>query len=68
LSYNGRTTGSTTINVRNAASGDSAKIAEWETGTEVEVFGQEKGWYEIEHDGIHGFVMEKFLTLQEESR
>ncbi len=66
LSYNGRTTGSTTINVRNTASGDSAKIAEWETGTKVEVFGLEKGWYEIEYKGIHGFVMEKFLTLQKE--
>lgn len=64
LSYNGRTTGSTTINVRNTSSGDSAKIAEWPTGTEVEVFGLEKGWYEIEYKGIHGFVMEKYLTLQ----
>ena len=65
LSYNGRTTGSTTINVRNPSSGDSAKIAEWPTGTEVEVFGLENGWYEIEYDGIHGFVMEKFLTSRE---
>ena len=64
LSYNGKTTGSTTINVRNAPSGDSAKVAEWETGTEVEVFGLEKGWYEIEYNGIHGFVMEKFLTVE----
>ena len=65
LSYNGRTTGSTTINVRNTSSGDSAKIVEWPTGTKVEVFGLEKGWYEIEYDGIHGFVMEKYLTLQD---
>ena len=64
LSYNGRTTGSTTINVRNAPSGDSAKIAEWATGTKVEIFGLEKGWYEIEYKGIHGFVMEKFLTAE----
>ena len=63
LSYNGRTTGSTTINVRNAADGDSAKVAEWATGTEVEVFSLQDGWYEIEHDGIHGFVMEKFLVF-----
>lgn len=65
LSYNGRTTGSTTINVRNTSSGDSAKIAEWPTGTEAEVFGLENGWYEIEYHGIHGFVMEKYLTLQD---
>lgn len=65
LSYNGRATGSTTVNVRNAPSGDSAKIAEWPTGTEVEIFGLEKGWYEIEYKGIHGFVMEKYLTVQQ---
>ena len=65
LSYNGRATGSTTVNVRNTPSGDSAKIAEWATGTEVEIFGLEIGWYEIEYDGIHGFVMEKFLTSRE---
>ena len=65
LSYNGRTTGSTTINVRNAADGDSAKVAEWATGTEVEVFSLQDGWYEIEHDGIHGFVMERYLTMHD---
>ena len=65
LSYNSRATGSTTVNVRNTPSGDSAKIAEWATGTKVEIFGLEKGWYEIEYDGIHGFVMEKFLTSRE---
>ncbi len=65
LSYNGKTNGSTTINIRNAAKGDSAKIAEWDTGTEVTVFGLSDGWYEIEAKGIHGFVMEKFLTVGE---
>lgn len=64
LSYNGRATGSTTVNVRNTPSGNSAKIAEWATGTEVEIFGLKKGWYEIEYKGIHGFVMEKYLTVQ----
>lgn len=64
LSYKGRTNGSTTINVRNAASGDSCKIAEWETGTEVSILGLQDGFYAIEYDGIYGFVQEKFLTLQ----
>lgn len=65
LTYNGKATGRTAINVRNAADGDSHKIAEWRTGTEVAVFGLEDGWYEIEHDGMHGFVQKKFLTLDE---
>lgn len=63
LTYNGRATGSTSINIRNTASKDSAKVAQWETGTEVTVFSQENGWYEIEANGIHGWVMDDFLTL-----
>lgn len=65
LTYNGKATGRTTINVRNSADGDSAKIAEWKTGTEVQVFALHDGWYEIEYNGIHGYVMQKFLTIEE---
>lgn len=65
LTYNGKATGKTTINIRNSADGDSAKITEWKTGTEVLVFALTNGWYEIEHNGIHGFVMEKFLTMND---
>ena len=65
LTYNGKATGRTTINIRNAADGDSAKIAEWRTGTQVQVFALHDGWYEIEYNGIHGYVMQKFLTVEE---
>lgn len=65
LTYNGKGTGRTTINIRHEASGNAVKIAEWKTGTEVTVFGLDDGWYEIEHNGMHGYVMEKFLTMQE---
>ena len=65
LTYNGKATGRTTINVRNSPDGDSAKIAEWKTGTEVQVFALHDSWYEIEYNGIHGYVMQKFLTLEE---
>lgn len=65
LTYNGKATGKTTINIRNAADGDSAKIAELRTGTHVQVFALHDGWYEIEYNGIHGYVMQKFLTIEE---
>ena len=65
LTYNGKATGRTTINIRNAADGDSEKIAEWRTGTQVQVFALKNGWYEIEFNGIHGYVMQKFLTMEE---
>ena len=65
LTYNGKGTGRTTINIRHETSGKSAKIAEWKTGTQVTVFDFADGWYEIEYKGIHGYVMEKFLTMTE---
>lgn len=66
LTYKGKATGRTTINVRNDADGDSAKITEWRTGTEVLVFGKEGKWYEVEANGMRGFVKEEFLTMNEE--
>ena len=65
LTYKGKATGRTTINVRNDADGDSAKITEWKTGTSVQVYGEKDGWYEIEANGMRGYVMEKFLTLED---
>ena len=64
LSYKGNTGGGTTVNVRNTPKGDSAKVAEWRTGTEVTILSHENGWYEIEASGMHGYVMEKFVTEQ----
>ena len=66
LSYKGKATGSTTINIRNDADGDSAKITEWRTGTEVLVFGIDGKWYEIEANGMRGYVKDEFLTMNEE--
>jgi len=62
LSYKGNTGGGTTINVRNTPKGDSAKVAEWRTGTDVTILSHENGWYEIEANGMHGYVMEKYVT------
>lgn len=65
LTWNGKATGRTKINIRNAADSDAHKIAEWRTGTEVAVFGKNGKWYEIEHEGMHGFVHENYLTIGE---
>ncbi len=54
------------INIRSKADKSSEKVAEWRTGTEVYVFSHPKGWYEIEYEGIHGFIMDRFLILPEE--
>lgn len=65
ISYKGKTTGSTTVNIRGAGNSDAHRIAEWRTGTEVTVFSHKNGWYEVEYRGVHGWVQEQFLTLIE---
>ncbi len=64
LSYNGKTNGSTTVNVRNQPSKDSAKVATWNTGTAVVILSHKDGWYEIEAKGIHGYVMDQYVTVK----
>ena len=65
LSYHGRATGSTTVNVRNAPKADSFKITEWPTGTEVVVLSQADGWTQIERNGVCGFVMDEYVTREQ---
>lgn len=65
LSYNGKATGKTTVNIRHEASKSSRKVEEWRTGTTVTVFSYADGWYEIEHNGVYGFVMDDFLTMND---
>lgn len=65
ISYKGKTTGSTTVNIRGAGNSDAHRIAEWRTGVEVTVFSHKNGWYEVEYQGVHGWVQEKFLTMNE---
>lgn len=65
VSYNGYTNGRTSINIRNSADKNSETIAKWPTGTEAIVFAVEDGWYEVEYNGVHGFIMEKYFTYNE---
>ena len=64
ISYKGKMTGTTTVNIRGAGSNDAHRIAEWRTGTEVTVFSHQKGWYEVEYQGVHGWVQDKYLTME----
>ena len=63
LSYNGKTNGSTAISVRCAPDKSSAKVGEWDTGTDVLIFGEQNGWYLIEARGRRGYVLPKYITL-----
>lgn len=65
LSYNGKMTGNAEVPIRNDKSNDSAIIVKLRSGTEVTVFSKSGAWYEVEHEGLHGFVHKNFLRMEE---
>lgn len=65
LTWKGQTSSDRTINIRNTADSGSSKVAEWPVGLSVTVFSKNGKWYEIEHEGVHGFVHEDYLMLIE---
>ena len=64
LSCKGETDGTTSVNLRNLPTKDSAKTAVWRTGVEVTVLSYHGGWYLVEADGVCGYVMEAFLEME----
>ena len=65
LSYNGKTTGAGQVPIRGDKSNDSAIIVKLRSGTEVTVFSKSGAWYEVEYEGLHGFVHKNFLRMEE---
>lgn len=64
LSCKGETDGTTSVNLRNLPTKDSAKAAVLRTGVEVTVLSAVEGWYLVEADGVCGYVMEAFLSME----
>lgn len=65
LSYNGKTTGNAQVPIRSDKSNDSASVVKLRSGTEVTVFSKSGSWYEVEYEGLHGFVHKNFLRMDE---
>lgn len=65
LSYQGKMTGSAQVPIRNSADNDSSIVVKLRSGTEVTVFAKSGSWYEVEYEGIHGFVHKSFLVMDE---
>ena len=65
LSYNGKMTGNAQVPIRNDKSNDSAIVVKLRSGMEVTVFAKSGNWYEIEHEGMHGYVHKNFLIMDE---
>lgn len=63
ISYNGKTTVNTTVNVRNSSEKGSNVVAVWKVGKRVTVLNQVEGWVEVESDGICGYIQDKFISI-----
>lgn len=64
LTYNGKVTGAAQVPIRSDKSNDSAIVVKLRSGTEVTVFAKSGKWYEVECEGLHGFVHESFMDAE----
>lgn len=67
LTYNGKTTGRTAINMRCDPGTKFRKIDAWPTGTEVVIWSisEDEKWYEVEHDGVRLHTQVEYVTVTE---
>lgn len=65
-SYRGKATGNTTVPVRSKKSNDAAKVVDLRTATLVQVLSFDGVWYEIDHDGWHGWLHKNYFTYNYE--
>lgn len=52
-----------TVRVRAEASTKGLELTKWATGTEIQIIDVLDEWYEVEADGLRGFVMADYVTL-----
>ena len=61
---NGKTAGTSPVNVRKDPSPKGKSIGEWKPGTPVAVVSKVSDFYLVEGKGLRGWVNAKFLTLE----
>lgn len=62
----GRTDGKQTVTLHHIPSSYAPKLVSWPTGTQVTVLAAEKGWCEVEANGVRGFIRERHLMMLDE--
>ena len=63
ISVKGKTTGSSTVNIRKKPDKNSGKVTKAKVGTYVEILGTEGDYYQIVINGKEGYVQKDFLTV-----
>jgi|GEM_PF-4766459 len=65
ITVKGKTPSGNTVHVRSSTQRTARQIAEFDVGTPITVFAQDEKWTEIDVDGLHCYIMNEFVTLQE---
>ena len=65
ITVKGKTPSGNTVHVRSSMKNTARQIAEFPVGTPVTVFAQDEKWSEIDVEGLHCYILTKFVTLQE---
>lgn len=63
----GSTDSNQSINIRQKKNTSSRKLTTAKVGTAVTVYSQSNGWAEIDVNGWHGFVQDKYLAVDDNS-
>ena len=58
--------GKQAVNIRAKMDIHSAKVESVKSGTEIIVISDTGNWYEVEYNGLHGYIRKGFVTLLEE--
>ncbi len=58
--------GKQAVNIRAKMDINSAKVETLKSGTEIIVVSDTGKWYEVEYNGLHGYIRKGFVTLLEE--
>jgi uncharacterized protein YgiM (DUF1202 family) len=57
--------GKQSVNMRAKMDIKSAKVETIKSGTEIIVVSDTGNWYEVEYNGLHGYIRKEFITLLE---
>lgn len=63
LHSKGETDGTDSVTIRSDVSTSSAKVGDWNTGSQVTVYEKQGDWYWVELNGWCGYVQKQYLTM-----
>ena len=58
--------GKQVVNIRAKKDINSAKVEVVKSGTEIILVSDTDNWYEVEYNGLHGYIRKEFVTILEE--